>query len=192
MGEAAAKKRAFALVSPLGDPVSAGPQRSHPVTRDGIPLPFFPVGTRLCVERLPPDTMVAGLHIPDSAQEKLQYGTLIAAGPAAQGMLDDMGIDIGDTICFGKHAGLEWTWLKHEPEDTPIDKREPTVKRRRSVEIIRAEDILGGKELAEKMIDGTKAIALYCPDCGGMKDDAKHENHTGTVEYRFFEQTGMK
>ena len=186
MGEAAAKKKAFALVSPLGESVSSGPQRSHPVTRDGSPLPFFPVGTRICVERLPPNSEVGGIIIPDSAQDKMQYGTLCAAGPQAQGRLDDMGIDIGDTICFGKHAGLEWTWTVPGEGFAHL--------RKRSVEIIRDEDVFGGKELAEKMIDGRLGIALYCPECGGMKDDTRHdtENHKSEVEYRFFAQAGMK
>jgi hypothetical protein len=42
------------------------------------------------------------------------------------------------------------------------------------------EDILGCKELAEKMIDGRMGIALYDPGDGGEP------------EYRFMQQTGLK
>jgi co-chaperonin GroES (HSP10) len=183
MGEAARKKASFALVSPSGEDVAAGPRLSHPVTRDGTPIPFFPVGSRVVVERLPPETKIAGITIPDTAQALQQYGTVVAAGPQAQGILDDMGIGIGDTVCFGKHVGLNWEWNPDGKE---------SYKDRHRVEIIRAEDILGGKELAEQMVDGRLGIALYCPDCGGMKDEEKHMTHNCTVEYRFFAQKGLK
>lgn len=173
MGEAAQKRKALGLVSPMGDSISAGPQLSHPVTRDGHPIPFFPVGKRVAVERLPPATIVSGLHIPDTAQAVQQYATVIACGPQAQGALDDMGIGIGDTICFGKHAGLNWEW---EIDDDGTAATKLSVQRRRRVDIIDVGDILGSKELAEKMIDGRRAIM-------------KRELPDGQYEYRFFDET---
>lgn len=155
------------LVSPLGTEVSAGPRLSHPVTRDGCAIPFFPVGRRLIVERLPPETEIVGLHIPDNYQAPTQYATVIAAGPGAQGVLDDMGIAIGDTVCFGKYSGVFWEW---QPPELPRE-----MKNRRRVDLISVEDIYGGKELAEKMIDGRLGISLYKPE------DGDHE-------YRFFEE----
>lgn len=172
MGEAAQKRKSLGLVSPMGDAISAGPQLSHPVTRDGHAIPFFPVGKRVAVERLPPETMIGGLHVPDNAQALQQYATVIACGPQAQGALDDMGISIGDIICFGKHAGLHWDW---EIENDGTAATALSSQRRRSVYIIDVGDILGSKELAEKMIDGRRAI---------MKRDLPD----GQYEYRFFDE----
>lgn len=168
MGEAAKKRAALGLVSPMGDKISAGPQLSHPVTRDGFCIPFFPVGKRVIVERLPPETTVLGglLHIPDSAQAVQQYATFIAAGPQAQAVIDDMGISIGDTICFGRFAGIFFEW---QPEGTA------SMTDRRRVDMIDAGDILGAKELAEKIYNGEKAIM-------------KRELPDGQYEYRFFDE----
>jgi co-chaperonin GroES (HSP10) len=172
MGEAAQKRKSLGLVSPEGTPVTAGPMLSHPVTRDGHAIPFFPVGKRVAVERLPPDAKIGGLHIPDNAQAQQQYATVIACGPAAQAALDDMGISIGDTICFGKHAGVHWDW---EIESDGTAATALSIQRRRSVWLIDVGDILGSKELAEKMIDGRRAI---------MKRDLPD----GQYEYRFFDE----
>lgn len=158
------------LVSPLGQEVTSGPRLSHPVTRDGHPIPFFPVGQRVIVERLPPDTMIAGLHVPDSAQSPTQYATVIAAGPGAQGILDDMAIAIGDTVCFGKYSGVFWEWEVKGLEGRPYGER------RRRVDMINIADIFGGQELAAKMIDGRLGISLYKPE---GSDES---------EYRFFEE----
>jgi len=176
VGEAAKKKRALGLVSPDGNDVTSGPRRSHPVTRDGKAIPFFPVGKRVVVERLPPETTVLGglLHIPDTHQAPQQYATVIAAGPAAQGILDDMGIAIGDTICFGKYAGLFWEW---QPDGTT------THADRRRVDIINVDDIFGGKELAEKMIDGRLGIDKVDIDTGLVATEISKN-----IEYRFLEE----
>lgn len=154
------------LVSPMGNEVASGPRLSHPVTREGHPIPFFPVGKRVIVERVPPETEMCGLHIPDSYQAPQQYATVIACGPQAQGILDDMGIAIGDTVCFGKYSGVFWEF---QPPGTT------THKERRRVDMIDVADIYGAKELAEKMIDGRIGIAI-------------HKYDDGEQEYRFMEE----
>jgi co-chaperonin GroES (HSP10) len=166
MGAAKEKREALKLVSPLGDEIASGPRLSHPVTRDGTAIPFFPIGDKLIVERLPPDAQIGILHIPDNAQALQQYATIIAAGPRAQGVLDDAGICIGDTVCFGKWAGVFFEW---QPPGT-VD-----FKSRRRVDLINVADIYGCKELADKMIDGRLGIALHTPE-------------QGSPEYRFFEE----
>lgn len=168
MGEAARKKASLGLVSPDGEPISDGPKLSHPVTRDGHCIPFFPVGNRVIVERLKPETTVLGglLHIPENAQALQQYATLIAVGLPAQGKMDDMGIQIGDTVVFGKWAGVFFEW---QPEGTT------SMGERRRVDMLDADNIMGGKEIAEKLFNGSRAIIL-------------HQLPDGTSEYRFADE----
>jgi co-chaperonin GroES (HSP10) len=166
MGEAKIKKEKLALVSPYdGAEVRSGPRLSHPVTRDGHAVPFFPIWDRVLVERIPPEAMIGVLHVPDNAQAPQQYATVVAAGPQAQGKLDDAGIAIGDTVCFGKWAGVYFEWQIPGTD---------SYKDRRRVDMINVQDVYGCKELAEKMIDGRLGIALHRPDGGG------------DGEYRFF------
>ena len=77
-----------------------------------------PLHDRLVVRRLDDgEQTVGGIIIPDSAKEKPQQGTVIAAG---SGTLSDVGTRIpldvkpGDLILFGKYAGQEIT-LDGEP-----------------------------------------------------------------------------
>ncbi len=143
-----------------------GPALSKPVTRSGDPIPFFPVGDRVCVERLPDDTKIGMIDIPETSQAKQQYATVIAAGPPAQGVLDDMGIKVGDTITFAKYSGIEWEWI---PKGKGLADKQ-------KVDLINVKDIQGGAELAEKMMDGRLGIALHLNES------------TGQQEYRFFEE----
>jgi chaperonin GroES len=68
---------------------------------------------RILVQRLDEgEQQVGGIIIPDSAKEKPQRGTVIAAG---NGRLSDDGdrvnldVKAGDTILFGKYSGQEIT-----------------------------------------------------------------------------------
>ena len=70
-----------------------------------------PLHDRILVQRLEEgEQNVGGIIIPDSAKEKPQSGTVIAAG---DGRADNSGrrvaLDVkkGDTILFGKYAGQE-------------------------------------------------------------------------------------
>jgi chaperonin GroES len=46
-----------------------------------------------------------GIIIPDTAKEKPQRGTVIAAGPGKKD--EPMSVKTGDTILYGKYAGTE-------------------------------------------------------------------------------------
>jgi chaperonin GroES len=144
-------------------PETKGPELSHPVTRDGTPIPFFPISKRLVVERIEAEEQMGGIIIPDTAKVPHGLATVLAAGPKAMAVLDDMGIAIGDTISMAKYAGVDWEW---QPPGTSA------YADRHKVVLISVDDILGCKELAEKMIDGRMGIALYqptkpCRYCGG-------------------------
>ena len=48
-----------------------------------------------------------GIIIPDTAKEKPQRGTIIAAGPGKKD--EPMTVKSGDTVLYGKYAGTEIT-----------------------------------------------------------------------------------
>ena len=70
-----------------------------------------PLNDRILVQRIDEgEQQIGGIIIPDSAKEKPQRGTVIAAG---SGKLTDAGervaldVKAGDTILFGKYSGQE-------------------------------------------------------------------------------------
>jgi chaperonin GroES len=70
-----------------------------------------PLHDRILVQRLEEgEQQVGGIIIPDSAREKPQRGTVIAAGngkPNDDGERVSLDVRAGDTILFGKYAGQE-------------------------------------------------------------------------------------
>ena len=74
---------------------------------------FKPLGNRVVIEPLEGDEQVSagGIYIPDTAKEKPQEGTIVAAGPGR--MTDDgnrvpMELEVGDTVVYSKYAGTEY------------------------------------------------------------------------------------
>jgi len=70
-----------------------------------------PLHDRILVQRLEEgEQQVGGIIIPDSAKEKPQRGTVIAAGngkPHDDGERVSLDVKAGDTILFGKYSGQE-------------------------------------------------------------------------------------
>ena len=70
-----------------------------------------PLHDRILVQRLEEgEQNVGGIIIPDSAKEKPQRGTVIAAGNGRhtnQGKRVALDVKKGDTILFGKYSGQE-------------------------------------------------------------------------------------
>lgn len=71
-----------------------------------------PLGDRLVVKPASrEETTKSGIVLPDTAKEKPQRGTVIAAG---QGRLDDDGdripmeVQVGDEVIYAKYAGTEF------------------------------------------------------------------------------------
>ena len=71
-----------------------------------------PLGDRVVVKPAARDEMTkSGIVLPDTAKEKPQRGTIIAAG---QGRRDDdgdripMDVTVGDEVLFAKYAGTEF------------------------------------------------------------------------------------
>ena len=72
-----------------------------------------PLHDRVIVKPAPAEEKTAGgIIIPDTAKEKPQRGTVVAAGPGKKD--EPMTVKSGDTILYGKYAGTE---VSHEGED---------------------------------------------------------------------------
>lgn len=136
------------------------PAIGNPVTREGCPIPFFPIGKRVVIQRIPKETKIGKFDIPDNFQVEQNYATVLAAGPRAQEILDDAGIGIGETICIGKWSGVFWEW---QPEGTD------SVKDRQKVDLISVDDIFGCQELSDKMIDGRMGMVKKTLPDGGYE-----------------------
>ena len=71
-----------------------------------------PLGDRVVIEPTPREEMTkSGLVLPDTAKEKPQEGTIIAAGPGKindDGKREPMDVKQGDKVLYAKYAGTEF------------------------------------------------------------------------------------
>ncbi len=75
-------------------------------------LKIKPLGDRLVVKRLEPETKTAsGIYLPESAKEKPQQATVLAVGDGkvneSTGQRNPLPVKKGDTILLGKWGGTE-------------------------------------------------------------------------------------
>ena len=67
-----------------------------------------PLADRVLIEPKEAETKTAsGIYIPDTAKEKPQQGTVLAAGPGKKD--GPMEVKVGDQVLYGKYAGTEVT-----------------------------------------------------------------------------------
>ena len=67
-----------------------------------------PLADRVLIEPKEAETKTAaGLYIPDTAKEKPQQGTVVAAGPGKKD--EEMEVKVGDVVLYGKYSGTEVT-----------------------------------------------------------------------------------
>lgn len=67
-----------------------------------------PLADRVLIEPKEAETKTAaGIYIPDTAKEKPQQGTVVAAGPGKKD--ESMEVKVGDQVLYGKYAGTEVT-----------------------------------------------------------------------------------
>ena len=65
-----------------------------------------PLADRVLIEPKEAETKTAaGIYIPDTAKEKPQQGTVVAAGPGKKD--EPMEVKAGDQVIYGKYAGTE-------------------------------------------------------------------------------------
>ena len=67
-----------------------------------------PLADRVVIEPKEAETKTAaGLYIPDTAKEKPQQGTVVAAGPGKKD--EEMEVKVGAVVLYGKYSGTEVT-----------------------------------------------------------------------------------
>ena len=83
-----------------------------------------PLGDRVVITPTPREEMTkSGIVLPDTAKEKPQEGTIVAAGPGRildDGKRESMDVKAGDKVLYAKYAGTEF---KIEGEDLLIVKQ---------------------------------------------------------------------
>tara|TARA_A100001037_G_C15135663_1_gene631004 strand:+ start:1174 stop:1539 length:366 start_codon:yes stop_codon:yes gene_type:complete len=81
--------------------------------RYSVALNLTPLGDRVIIEPADEEasTSSGGIIIPDTAKEKPQQGSVVAAGPGRttdEGKVIDMPVKIGQTVIYSKYAGTEY------------------------------------------------------------------------------------
>jgi chaperonin GroES len=72
-----------------------------------------PIADRVLVEPAAAEEKTAGgIIIPDTAKEKPQRGTVVAAGPGKKD--EPMTVKTGDTVMYGKYSGTEISVEGHD------------------------------------------------------------------------------
>ena len=67
-----------------------------------------PLADRVVIEPAEAETKTSsGIIIPDTAKEKPQRGTIVAAGPGKKD--EPITVKLGDVVLYGKYAGTEIT-----------------------------------------------------------------------------------
>ena len=67
-----------------------------------------PLADRVLVEpQAAEEKTASGIIIPDSAKEKPQRGTVVAAGPGTKD--EKMEVKVGDKVLYGKYSGTDVT-----------------------------------------------------------------------------------
>jgi chaperonin GroES len=81
-------------------------------TVTGTATQLKPLGDRLVVRPTPREEMTkSGIVLPDTAKERPQEGTIMAAGPGRildDGTREPMDVEVGQKILFQKYAGTEF------------------------------------------------------------------------------------
>ena len=71
-----------------------------------------PLGDRVVIKPTAREEMTkSGIVLPDTAKEKPQEGTILAAGPGAfdtEGKRIPMDVKVGQKVLYGKYAGTEF------------------------------------------------------------------------------------
>ena len=80
--------------------------------RSGTTTKLRPLGDRCVIRPTPREEMTkSGILLPDTAKEKPQEGTIIAAGPGRitdEGKREPMDVKEGQKVLYAKYAGTEF------------------------------------------------------------------------------------
>ena len=112
------------ITSTASEPVTAsGAMPMSPAAMPGatVSKSMRPLGDRVVIRPTPREEMTkSGIVLPDTAKEKPQEGSIIAAGPGRlndEGEREPMDVRAGDKVLFARYAGTE---LKIDDEDLLI------------------------------------------------------------------------
>jgi len=71
---------------------------------------LLPLSDRVLIRKAKPVEKIGGIILPESAQKKLNQGTVLAVGPGARskdGSLIPPSVKEGDTVCLSEYGGTE-------------------------------------------------------------------------------------
>jgi chaperonin GroES len=89
-----------------------GPKATRRAVAPPITKKLRPLGDRVVVQPSAREEMTkSGIVIPDTAKEKPQEGTILAAGPGRvleDGTREAMDVRAGDKVLYAKYAGTEF------------------------------------------------------------------------------------
>jgi chaperonin GroES len=95
-----------------GPPVQAIFTRREPALATATATKLRPLGDRVVIHPTPREEMTkTGIVLPDTAKEKPQEGTIVAAGPGRlndDGEREPMDVKEGDKVLYAKYAGTEF------------------------------------------------------------------------------------
>jgi chaperonin GroES len=103
--------------SPQGDETRGGRRtrvtpRRETALATATATKLRPLGDRVVIQPTPREEMTkSGIVLPDTAKEKPQEGTIIAAGPGRlndDGKREPMDVKTGDKVLYAKYAGTEF------------------------------------------------------------------------------------
>ena len=81
-------------------------------TATAIVTKLRPLGDRVVIQPTPREDMTkSGIVLPDTAKEKPQEGSILAAGPGKileDGKREPMDVKVGDKVLYAKYAGTEF------------------------------------------------------------------------------------
>ncbi len=114
----------MAISNPPAPATGPSPTRAASVPANIAPVPktnMRPLGDRVVIRPTPREEMTkSGIVLPDTAKEKPQEGSIIAAGPGRlndDGAREPMDVKTGDKVLYAKYAGTEF---KLDDEDLLI------------------------------------------------------------------------
>ncbi len=86
---------------------------SKPTTKTPVlTTTMRPLGDRVVIRPTPREEMTkSGIVLPDTAKEKPQEGSIMAAGPGRlsdEGRREPMDVAVGDKVLYAKYAGTEF------------------------------------------------------------------------------------
>ena len=85
-----------------------GPASNKKTMTDMSSINIKPLADRVVIEPAQAETKTSsGIIIPDTAKEKPQRGTIVAAGPGKKD--EPVTVKVGDVVLYGKYAGTEIT-----------------------------------------------------------------------------------